>query len=238
MTDPTDPIVFLPGYLCDQRMFYAQAFDLSRDHIVIQAPLLGERCEEMASALLPLLPRRFALVGASLGGIVALEILRKSPDRVARACLISTDALPEAPNIAADREPQIVQCRTGRFDEAVKAAMPTESLAPGAARVDVADLVTEMALGLGRKGFETHTRALQRRKDHQSSLYRAQCPIQIIAGTHDTLVTPKRQAFMAGLAPSARFAQLDTAGHLPTLEDPRAVNEILREWLAPKAKAA
>ncbi|MEC9105440.1 MAG: alpha/beta hydrolase, partial [Pseudomonadota bacterium] len=62
----TEPIVFLPGYLCDQRLFYAQASDLAREHIVIQAPLIGERCEEMASSLLPHLPRRVTLVGASL----------------------------------------------------------------------------------------------------------------------------------------------------------------------------
>lgn len=234
----TDPIVFLPGYLCDQRMYFAQAFDLSRDHIVIQAPLTGERPEEMASGLLPHLPRRFALVGASLGGIVALEILRRAPDRVTRACLISTDALPEPPNIAADREPQIIQCRMGRLDQAITAAIPAEALAPGPTRAEVLDLMTDMATRHGARGFEVHTRALQRRKDHQASLYRAQCPVQVIAGAHDAIITPKRQEFMAGLAPNGAFALIPDAGHLPTLEAPGAVTAILRNWLHPKARAA
>lgn len=234
----TDPIVFLPGYLCDQRMFVAQAYDLSRDHIVIQAPLVGERCEEMALGLLPHLPRRFALVGASLGGIVALEILRKAPDRVARICLISTDALPEAPNVSADREPLIVQCRTGRLDRAIAAALPPEALAPGASRPEATGLFADMAEGLGSRGFEVHTRAMQRRRDHQSSLYRSQCPVQIIAGRHDTIVTAKRQSFMAGLAPAAAYAEVEAAGHLPTIEDPDTVTDILRDWLHPSAKAA
>ncbi|EAQ02815.1 hydrolase, alpha/beta fold family protein [Pseudooceanicola batsensis HTCC2597] len=234
----TDPIVFLPGYLCDQRLFCAQTFDLSRDHMVIQAPLIGERCEEMASALIPHLPRRFALVGASLGGIVALEILRKAPDRVARVCLVSTDALPDAPNVAADREPLLVQARIGRMDEAVRAALPAGALAPGPGRMATQELFAEMAGPFGAGAFEVQTRAMQRRRDHQSSLYRAQCPIRIIAGAHDTLVTPKRQEFMAGLAPTARFDCLDTAGHLPSLEDPHAVTAILRDWLHPAAAAA
>lgn len=234
----TEPIVFLPGYLCDQRLFYAQAYDLARDHIVIQAPLIGERCEEMASALLPHLPRRVTLVGASLGGIVALEILRRAPDRVARICLISADALPDAPNVSADREPQIIQCRTGRLDEAVAAALPPEALAPGPARPEALEFFQDMARSLGPRGFEVHTRALQRRRDHQSSLYRAQCPVQVIAGAHDTVITPKRQEFLAGLAPNGTFTLLDTAGHLPTLEDPQAVTAILRSWLKPKARAA
>lgn len=234
----TVPIVFLPGYLCDQRMYLAQAYDLSARHIVIQAPLLGERCEEMASNLLPNLPPRFALVGASLGGTVALEILRKSPERVKRLCLIATDVFPDAPNVSADREPLLVQARAGRFAEAVRATLPPDALAPGVGRAHVADTYADMAEGQGLAGFQIQTRAQQRRRDHQSTLYRAQCPVRIIAGQHDTIVTPKRQAFMAELAPWATFTCLPTAGHLPTLEDPGGVAAVLHDWLEATPKAA
>ena len=234
----TLPIVFLPGYLCDQRMFLAQAYDLSCRHIVIQAPLIGERCEEMASRLLPNLPPRFALVGASLGGSVALEIMRKSPDRVRRLCLISTDVFPETPEVAAGREPLLVQARAGRFNDAIRAALPADALAPGTGRAIVTDTFVEMAEAHGMAGFQIQTRAQQRRRDHQSTLYRAQCPVQIIAGQHDTVVTPKRQSFMAELAPAARFACLANAGHMPTLEDPGGVSAALNDWLEERSKAA
>ncbi|WP_375175223.1 alpha/beta fold hydrolase [Pseudooceanicola sp.] len=219
-------------------MFLAQAFDLSQSRIVIQAPLIGERCEEMASTLLPNLPPRFALVGASLGGTVALEILRKAPERVKRLCLIATDVFPDAPEVSADREPLLVQARAGRFAEAVRATLPPEALAPGVGRAHVLETFAEMAEFHGLTGLQIQTRAIQRRRDHQSTLYRAQCPVQIIAGQHDTIVTPKRQAFMAELAPRAEFTCLETAGHLPTLEDPGAVAHILRDWLEAKQKAA
>lgn len=234
----TLPIVFLPGYLCDQRMYLAQAYDLSHRHIVIQAPLLGERCEEMASALLPDLPPRFALVGASLGGTVALEILRRAPERVKRLCLIATDVFPDAPQVSAEREPLLVQARAGRFEEAIRATLPPETLAPGVGRAHVTDTYADMAAAQGLSGFQIQTRAQQRRRDHQSTLYRAQCPVQIIAGKHDTIVTPKRQAFMAELAPWATFTCLESAGHLPTLEDPGAVAGILHDWLEAPQKAA
>lgn len=234
----TLPIVFLPGYLCDQRMYLSQAFELSQSRIVVQAPLLGERCEEMASNILPNLPPRFALVGASLGGTVALEILRKAPERVKRLCLIATDIFPDAPQVSAEREPLLVQAKAGRFEEAVRATLPADALAPGVGRSYVTDTYTDMAMSHGLSGFQIHTRAQQRRRDHQSTLYRAQCPVQIIAGQHDKIVTPKRQSFMAELAPWATFTCLETAGHLPTLEDPAGVASILHEWLETTPAAA
>lgn len=234
----TLPIVFLPGYLCDQRMYLAQAYGLSSRHIVIQAPLIGERCEEMASNLLPNLPPRFALVGASLGGTVALEIMRKSPERVKRLCLIATDVFPDAPQVSAEREPLLVQARAGRFDDAIRATLPCDALAPGVGRAYVTDTYLEMAEAQGLGGFQVQTRAQQRRRDHQSTLYRAQCPVQIIAGQHDTVVTPKRQAFMAELAPMSSFTCLERAGHLPTLEDPGGVASALNTWLDETPKAA
>ena len=72
-----EPLVFLPGMMCDARLFAPQVTALSREMAVTVAPItMGERVEEMASALLGVLPAKFALAGLSMGGIVAMEILR------------------------------------------------------------------------------------------------------------------------------------------------------------------
>ena len=76
-----DSLVFLPGMMCDARVFGPQIAALSRDHAVTVAPLTqGERIEEIASGLLDLLPRKFALAGLSMGGIVAMEICAARPN--------------------------------------------------------------------------------------------------------------------------------------------------------------
>jgi pimeloyl-ACP methyl ester carboxylesterase len=87
-----DPVVFLPGMMCDARLFTQQLTDLSRNTAVTVAPITGgDRVEEIASGLLDVLPRRFALAGLSMGGIVAMENLRRAPDRVSRIALMDTN---------------------------------------------------------------------------------------------------------------------------------------------------
>lgn len=227
----TEPIVFLPGYMCDSTMFTGQIAALEHRHIIVTAPLLGERVEEMASAILPALPSRFALIGASLGGIVALEIMRRAPDRVTRLCLMSTDALGETPQVAADREPLVVRAKAGRLGEAVESALRVKDLAPGPDRAPIRQYFSEMAQRMGATAFVYQTRALQRRRDHQSTLRKIKVPVQIIAGAHDQLVGAKRQSFMSELIADARLDVLDHAGHLPAMEAPLEVLRLIEDWL-------
>src|SRR6056297_3178186 len=101
-----EPVVLLPGMLCDARLYGPQLAALSPHHAVTVAPITGgERIEEIASGLLDLLPKRFALAGLSMGGIVAMEILRRAGDRVTRIALMDSNPLAETPQSSADLEP-------------------------------------------------------------------------------------------------------------------------------------
>ena len=119
-----EPLVLLPGMMCDARLFGPQIAELSAEMAVTVAPVTrGERIEEIASGLLDLLPKRFALAGLSMGGIVAMELLRRAPDRITRIALMGTNPLAETPVIAAAREPQIVKVRSGRLMEVMRDEM-------------------------------------------------------------------------------------------------------------------
>ncbi|MEO1307942.1 MAG: alpha/beta hydrolase, partial [Pseudomonadota bacterium] len=79
----TDPVLFLPGMMCDARLFWPQITALSPTRSVQVAPLTGAASMgALAARVLDHAPRRFVLVGLSMGGIVAMEILRRAPDRV------------------------------------------------------------------------------------------------------------------------------------------------------------
>jgi len=228
----SDPVVFLPGMMCDARLFAPQLADLSRDMAVTVAPVTGgDRIEEIASGLLDVLPQRFALAGLSMGGIVAMDILRRAPDRVTRIVLMDTNSLAETPQSAAGYEPFIIKLRAGRIAEAVEMMLGRDVLAPGPARAGVMSALVEMAEGLGVAAIIRQTRALQRRRDYQSVLRRCKVPALVLCGAHDTLTPLKRHEFMAEMIPNATLTVIPDAGHLPVLEQPEVTTAALRGWL-------
>lgn len=227
-----EPLVLLPEMMCDARLFGPQIAELSSDVAVMVAPVTqGERIEEIASGLLDLLPKRFALAGLSMGGIVAMELLRRAPDRVSRIALMATNPLAETPGVAADREPQIVKARAGRLMEVMQDEMKPGYLAPGPQRGNVLELVMEMADVLGPEVFIRQSRALQRRRDQQAVLRKCRAPALVLCGAHDQLCPVKRHSFMAELMPDAKLVVLEHSGHLPTLEQPADTTAAIRSWM-------
>jgi pimeloyl-ACP methyl ester carboxylesterase len=127
-----EPLVVLPDMMCDARLFAPQIDGLSHERAVMIAPVhLGERVEEIASMILDMTPHRFALCGHAFGGNVALEIMRRAPNRVSRLCLIATNPMAETPIRAAEREPQIIAARTGRLEQVIR-----EEIGAGTSRGD------------------------------------------------------------------------------------------------------
>lgn len=227
-----EPLVFLPGMMCDARVFSPQMIAFSSEHHVICAPMLDEEgIEDFILNLLPGLPRKFALVGHGLGGVAAMEVLNRAPSRVTRIALMNTSSLPETPETAADYEPMIVKLMAGRLEEAVSALIPPDSLAPGPQRTAITLLLEDMAAQVGEGAIIRQVRATQRRRDYQAVLRRCRVPALVLCGAHDGLTSPKHHSFMSELIPFGRLAVVEDAGHLPTLEQPEAVISDLRAWM-------
>lgn len=227
-----DPLVLLPGMMCDARVFSSQIAAFSAGLTITVAPVTGgDRIEEIASRLLDGLPRRFALAGHSMGGIVAMELLRRAPDRISRIALMNTYSLAETPQAAADMEPIIIKLKAGQLDEAVKALIPPDTLAPGASRASVMAQLQEMARAIGPEGIIRQIRAVQRRRDYQAVLRKTRQPTLVLCGEHDRLTPVKRHELMAGLIEGAHLEVVAGAGHMPGLEQPDAVNHALYHWM-------
>ena len=87
-----EPLVLLPGTLCDGRVFQPVINRLPARPVIIPALTGAESAPAMATRLLESLPCRFALAGFSLGGIVALEMIAQAPERITRLALLDTTA--------------------------------------------------------------------------------------------------------------------------------------------------
>ncbi len=227
-----EPILMVPGMMCDARVFAPQLGYLSGQHVVQVANVANaETIREMAAEAIHSAPPRFALFGLAMGGIVAMEILRRVPERVTRLCLMSTTPLTETPEQAVWREPQIVKAQAGNLDAAMDEALSPDNFAPGQNKNETQTMVKTMARTLGPAIFVRQSRALQRRPDGQKVLSRTQVPTLVMCGAHDQITPVKRHDFMAELIPYAELVVLEDAGHLPTLETPEKTNIALAAWM-------
>lgn len=228
-----EPLLLIPGMMCDARLFSPQITEFSAERAVQIASITNcETIEAMAQKVLDSAPAHFALAGLSMGAMVAMEIVHRAPERVTRVALMDTNSQSETPAIAASREPQIVGVMAGRLAEVMADVMRPEYLAAGPVRSEVLALMQEMAMALGEGEFVRQSRALQRRPDQQKTLRKIRMPALVLCGAEDRLTPPRRHEFMSELIPYASLRIIEAAGHVPTLEAPVATNAALREWLA------
>jgi pimeloyl-ACP methyl ester carboxylesterase len=228
-----EPLVLIPGLMSDARLFVPQLVRLGAGramHVVLAAQ--GETVEQMSELILLGLPQKFALLGHGLGGDVALDIIRRVPDRVTRVVLMATDPLSEPPQAAAARESRIVAARSGRLAEAMREEVPRHAIVDAPWRDDIMALITDMALGLGEGVFLRQSRALQRRPDQQKTMRKVKLPALVIAGEADSLVPMRRQEFTANLMPYGKLEVIAQAGHMASLEQPDAVSDAIEAFLS------
>lgn len=225
------PLVLLPGMMCDVGLFYHQIASLSKERAVHIAPMLADNVTDIALSVLEHAPPRFALAGLSMGGIVAMEVIRLAPERVERIALIDTNPKAEADNIRAMRDTQITKVQAGQLAQVMRDEMKPNYLAKGHNRDAILGQCMIMADRLGPEVFVTQSRALQSRPDQQETLRGVTCPALILCGREDALCPVHRHELMAELIPHASLHIIENAGHLPTLEQPQETTAALRRWI-------
>ncbi len=186
---------------------------------------------EMARAVLDAAPERFALAGLSMGGYVALEIMRAAPTRVARLALLDTSARADTPEQTDERRKLIKLSQSSRFYEVPCRLLPNV-VHPG--RLDderLSSLVFDMAHAVGPEAFVRQERAIIGRPDSREDLPNITCPALVLCGREDATTPLHLHEEMASLIPGSRLRVIEECGHLSTLERPERVTAALRGWL-------
>ena len=224
-------LILLLGLLCDARLFAPQAAALADIARAIVPDLDADSIAMMADAVLAAAPHRFALAGLSMGGYVALEILRRAPRRVTRLALISTTARPDLPEQSAMRRDLIELAKTARFVQVMPRLLPKLISSVRRDDAELRRLVVSMADAAGAETFIRQQTAIMHRPDGRDDLARIAMPTAVICGDADKLTPPDRHEEIAAAIPGAKLSVIPGSGHLSTLEAPEAVAAALREWL-------
>ena len=226
------PLVLLPGMMCDARLFSPQIAAFSAERAVQVAPLTQhDTIEALARSVLDNAPPHFALLGLSMGGIVAMEIMQQASERVTHLALLDTNHMAELPEISARREPQIAKVRAGQLRQVMRDEMKPNYLSDGPHQGAILDLCMSMAEALGEDVFERQSRAIQNRPDQQDTLRKVAIPTLIMCGEDDALCPPERHQLMHELVDGSTLHIIQGAGHLPTLEQAELTTQILRQWV-------
>ncbi|MGP1395875.1 MAG: alpha/beta fold hydrolase [Inquilinaceae bacterium] len=227
------PLVLLPGLLCDAALWAAQRQGLAGRVETIVPDLTGhDSIADLAKAVLDAAPDRFALAGLSMGGYVAFEILRRSPDRVARLALLDTSARPDTDAQRRRRSGLLALARKGRFKGVTPRLLP---LLVHPDRLDDAALtgtIMAMAERVGRDAFLRQQTAILGRSDSRPGLGDIRCPTLVLCGAEDALTPPDRSREIAAAIPGATLTIVEECGHLSPLERPEAVTDALRLFLS------
>jgi pimeloyl-ACP methyl ester carboxylesterase len=225
------PLVLIPGMMCDARMWGGLAAHLAPRQVGHFLPVASDTVAALAALLLQDAPPRFALAGLSMGGIVAMEVLRQAPDRVERLALLDTNPCAEAPEVQARRQGQINRALSGHLSAVIKTEMKPNYLAPGPDKGAILDLCLDMALSLGPEVFARQSRALRDRPDQTQTLAAFHGPALVLMGEQDRLCPLTRHQLMHRLMPHSRLTLIAGAAHLPPLENPKdTIAEMIR-WL-------
>ncbi len=226
------PLVLLPGMMCDARLFAPQVGALSGDRPILVAPIgAHDTVAALAADLLSYGPPQFALAGLSMGGIVAMEVLRQAPERVAGLALLDTNPMAERDAVKARRAPQIDAVRRGELARVMAEEMKPNYLTDGPDRAAILDLCMAMATDLGKDVFINQSIALRDRSDQCDILRGFGGAALVLCGRDDALCPVSRHELMHELMPQSRLKIVENAGHLPTLEQPLETTMALRRWL-------
>lgn len=225
------PLVLIPGMMCDARMWGALPAAVHPRPVHHAMPVGADSMGGLVAAILQSAPPRFALAGVSLGGIVAMEVVRQAPDRVERLALMDTNPLAETPAAKARRGPQVARVLAGGLASVMRDEMKPNYLANSPQRTAILDLCMKMAMALGPQVFADQSRALAARPDQTATLAAYRNPALVLMGEHDIPCPRDRHDLMHALMPQSRLVIVPGAGHLPVLEKPFETTAALLRWL-------
>jgi len=226
-------VLFLPGLLCDATLWRAQVSALSPHADCVVADLTrDDSIDAMARRAIAGLPPRFAVCGLSMGGYVALAVMRLAADRVSRLCLMDTSARPDTEAQVRRRRGLMAMTSGNRFRGVTPRLLPSLVHPDRLGDAALAGEIMAMADRVGRDAFIRQQTAILGRPDSRPFLPAIAAQTLVASGEADQLLPLEHAQEMQAAIPGARLAVIPRCGHLPPLEDPDNTTLLLSQWLS------
>lgn len=224
-------LVLLPGLVCDAEVWdYPSRYLSDITECRIMESRGSDTVAEFAQEVLDTVTGPFAIAGFSMGGYVAMEVLRQAPEKVTRLAVLDATARGETPEKTEGRLKAIAKCDAGNYEEAIEDMLPL-LLHPERLGDPLADRVRAMAVRVGVDDFVRRHRAIMGRQASLDLIESADIPVRVICGRDDRLASLEEHQQIADLAPRGRLSIIEDCGHMPPLEQPQAATALLRDWL-------
>jgi pimeloyl-ACP methyl ester carboxylesterase len=232
VVDMTTPLILLPGLLCDAAAWAPQIAAFGKDRPVRVIDFRGQDSfDDMAARVLEQAPERFALAGHSMGGRVALEVMRQAPERVERLALFSTGVHPVLPGEAEKRTALIDLANRDGVRVLAEQWIPPVLHPSRRAETALVEPLIEMWCRCTPADHEGQIRAALNRRDARDVLAGIACPTLVLGGADDPWAPAESQREIAAAIPGAVAALIPDCGHMVMVERPGPVNAHMGSWL-------
>jgi 3-oxoadipate enol-lactonase len=239
------PVVLLHGFPLSSAIWNEQRQRLGDHYRVITPDLRGHGhspapmgvyemdllARDVFALLDSLAVTKAVIMGHSMGGYVALAAWKLAPERFLALGLIDSQAGADTP-----------EGREGRYKTADKVAIGgskvvADSMVPRLFSPDlppdepVIEQVRAIIMATKPDGIIGSLNGMAVRPDSSPILPTINVPVLIVTGDKDQIISPQKGDAMASAIPGATLATVESAGHMPMLEQPQATTMAMRNFL-------
>ncbi len=229
-------ILFIPGLLCDRRLFEAQIAHLNDKgaNCVVADITQFDRTVSMAESIIKtnlVAGGDWTIVALSMGGYVTFDLLRLASDKISRLVLMNTSARADTDEQKQVRQGLIELADRGQFNGVTPRLLPRLLHPSNLTNEKLTSLVKTMAESIGKEAFIRQQTAIMHRPDNRPLLPKIQQPTMVIGGDGDVITPPEILKEISGLIKDSKFSLIPNAGHLTPMESPLKINHLLDDFI-------
>lgn len=227
-------LILIPGLGGDATLWADQVRALSPaiDVHATEAHFEADSIAAMAAAILDQDGGPMIVGGTSMGGFIALEMIRQAPRSIAGIALFGTSARIDPPETAAARRNMIATIERDGFDSFVQTGWRRAVHPSRHGDAGLAARIVNANRRIGVERYVAQVRAIIERRETVSVLASIACPAVVACGREDILMPFDDSRELAGAIRGAQLRVIEACGHMCSTEQPAAVSQILAELVA------